>query len=328
MMSITTLGENAIITSAVIKARTVVDETIQRISRDAVEKLIHLKIDYFSKLQQRSDLKGALKSLFSDRRCLEFRPIEDLAKLTELVDKDVITKGTRVVRIDNVSDNNPRTYLVLSEQGRKYIRIQVDSSDEPDGRLQHKSTFISESLFGQLTSVFGDVVNQHVNKFTEVEFSALEKAIEQKKSVFKRVLSFATSLLFRKEGLNGKEQLDTHVRDFNFDLILETFQMNKSAEIPETVFASEKRVIVVDPMRRCIQRYVYINNKSDKGWNATEFLSGPRGTESITSSFTITKDMFVFDPIVAYEIEEKVKQTLKSASMRFVNQLAWSIRHR
>lgn len=327
-MAITSLDSKGISEFASSQANLVVESVKQRATGEAEMILNGLKYDYFEMLTDKSDLKSALSSLFADKRCKGFRPNENLAKLIELVDKDQITKGTRVVRIDKVSDTNPRTYLVLSEQGRKIIRIQVDSSDEPDGRLQHKSSYISESLFLHLASVFEDVINQYVKESTSAEFSALEKAIGERKSVFKRVLGLATSLLFGRDRLDKGYRLDNYIRDFRFNLILETFKINKSAEIPEEWLTSGKHIVVVDRKNRRIIRHASLKNYTDNGWYAVEIVLAPRGMESTANSFKITKDMTLFDPSVVFEIEEKAKQTLKSASMGFVNQLAWNIKHR
>jgi len=327
-MAITSLDSKGISEFVLSQANSVVESVKERASREAEMRLNGLKFDYFELLIDRKDLQSALVKLFEDKRYAGFRPREDLEKLLFNLEHDVITVGTNVIKINRVSLDNPKRYKVLSEPGSDLVTVLLDKEGKPEGTLQYKGKYISEGLFDQLTQVFGDVTNHLNKKFTEAEFKAFEKALAQRKSIFMRVLGRATSLIFGKDRFDRKDRVDNHIRDFRFDFILETFKVNKRAVIPENSLSSEIKIVVVDPKNKRIIRHATLKNRSDNGWYAIEFLIAPRGMESRQVSFKITEDMMIYDPLVVLVIEEKAKQTLKSASMRFVNQLAWSIRHR
>lgn len=305
-----------------------------KVKRDASNFIDTIRERHFKNLRNKQSLFGALRRFRDDQSCNNYTERnKDINSIYTLLNNDQTIPGTQVVRISDLRNEFPLIYTVETretEQG-KVTGLQ-SYGHNPSFLPLIPDEYISRDLLDSLNQIFTKSRNAHELKVLDASHDALLKAIEKRRSMFKRVFGLALAVLSKEKTatpvdtspkVNFDEFLTNQTDSAELAFIADVYKGNKDNAINPDSYKDKSQVTVVDTLSGLI----YKDAKLVKALGKFSFLYD-RGRKGNTYVKDLTDNSLVFDPNVAKIIEKKTKSTIRSFSGLYVDRLKKRLKQR
>lgn len=280
---------------------------------------------FFKDLNDKFDLFGALRRFRDDKFRQDYQGRQrEFSEIDNMLRSDKPLPGTEVVRISDLRTEFPPVYLVETKETDNgsvtYLRAKSGSHTVP----LLPSEYISRDLYVKINAVFAKTKDAYELKVLDSSHDELLKAIEKRRSMFKRVFGLALAV-FSKERTNTPvyktqignfdEYLGNQTDEAELAFIADVYKINKDKTIFRDFFESISQVTVVDTL----SGKVYREAKLVIGLGKTEFEFTTK--KGIVYRREVTDNSLVFYSEIAKRIEKEAKATIRSFSGLFVDGL-------
>ena len=286
---------------------------------------------FFKDLKNKLDLFGALRRFREDKFRQNYPSRHtDFSEIDTMLRSDQPLPGTEVVRISDIRTEFPPVYLVETKETDKgpitYLRAKSGSHTLP----LLPTEYISRDLYENINKVFIRTKETYELKVLDASHDALLKAIERRRSMFKRVFGLALKVFSKESTITPvyktqKVDFDVYLGNqtvtADIAFLAHVYSRNKDNTIFSELYEDGSQVTVVDTS----SGIVYKDAKLTKNLGRMSFLYD-RGRKGNTYIRDLTDTSLVFDPNVAKRIEKEAKATIRSFSGLFLDRLKVRIR--